>query len=47
MSWDAILWSYAIEALIASMIASGPEAKRPPHIVFEVLSVMANVPEGT
>src|SRR6056297_2026383 len=33
--------SNPIEALIASMIASGPAAKRPPHIWFEVVSVMS------
>jgi thiol-disulfide isomerase/thioredoxin len=33
-----------MEALIASMIASGPAAKRPPHIAFEVVSVMVQVP---
>ena len=27
-------------ALIASMIASGPSAKRPPHMVFEVLVIL-------
>jgi len=32
--------SNEIEALIASMIASGPAAKRPPHIAFWVLSVI-------
>src|SRR6056297_1249589 len=32
--------SNPIEALIASMIASGPAAKRPPHIWFEDLSDM-------
>jgi thiol-disulfide isomerase/thioredoxin len=33
-----------MDALIASMMASGPEAKRPPHIAFEVFSVMR--PQG-
>jgi thiol-disulfide isomerase/thioredoxin len=37
MSCGARRWSYPIEALIASIIASGPAAKRPPHIVFAVL----------
>jgi thiol-disulfide isomerase/thioredoxin len=32
--------SKPIEALIASMIASGPAEKRPPHIWFEVVSVI-------
>jgi thiol-disulfide isomerase/thioredoxin len=40
MSCDAIRWSKLIDALIASMIASGPEAKRPPHIWFEDVSDM-------
>src|SRR5690606_28520143 len=31
--------SNEIEALIASMIASGPAAKRPPHIAFWVLVI--------
>jgi thiol-disulfide isomerase/thioredoxin len=42
MSCAARRRSKSIEALIASMIASGPAAKRPPHIAFEVSrSVMA------
>jgi thiol-disulfide isomerase/thioredoxin len=40
MSWAAIRLSNPIEAFIASMIASGPAAKRPPHIWFEELSAM-------
>jgi|GEM_PF-3746470 len=32
ISWAAIRWSKPIEALIASMMASCPAAKRPPHI---------------
>jgi hypothetical protein len=35
MSWRASRLSNPIEALIASMIASGPAAKRPPHIVLD------------
>src|SRR6056297_538631 len=41
MSWAARRLSNPIEALIASMIASGPAAKRPPHIWFEVSLSMA------
>jgi hypothetical protein len=44
MSCEASRRSNPIEALIASMIASGPAAKRPPHIAFEVLSVMVQLP---
>jgi thiol-disulfide isomerase/thioredoxin len=33
-----------MDALIASMIASTPEANRPPHIWFEELSVMSLMP---
>src|SRR6056297_2351574 len=40
MSCAASRLSNEIEALIASMIASGPAAKRPPHIWFEVVSVI-------
>ena len=29
-------WSNPMEALISSMMASGPEAKRPPHILFAI-----------
>jgi hypothetical protein len=36
--------SNPIEALIASMIASGPAAKRPPHMALAVLSVMRSGP---
>ncbi len=39
MSCGASRRSYPIEALIASMIASGPAAKRPPHIVFADLVI--------
>jgi hypothetical protein len=35
MSWRASRLSNPIEALIASMIASGPAANRPPHIVLD------------
>ena len=31
-------WSKPMEALIASMMASGPEAKRPPHIALASIS---------
>src|SRR3954469_21127874 len=34
MSWRYRCRSTSIEALIASMIASGPDAKRPPHILL-------------
>ena len=34
ISWALIRWSNPIEAFIASMIASGPEAKRPPHMLL-------------
>jgi thiol-disulfide isomerase/thioredoxin len=44
MSCEARRLSNPIDALMASMIASGPAAKRPPHIAFEVLSVMVQVP---
>lgn len=37
MSCAAIRLSKPIEALIASMIASGPAEKRPPHIWLEAL----------
>ncbi len=45
MSCGASLRSKPMDALIASMMASGPEAKRPPHIAFEVFSVMR--PQGS
>src|SRR6056297_3272680 len=44
ISCAAIRLSNEIEALIASMIASGPAAKRPPHIWFIVVSVMVSGP---
>ena len=44
-SWAASRRSNPIEALIASMIASGPAAKRPPHIWFDECSVMLKAPE--
>ena len=40
ISWGANRRSNPIEALIASMIASGPAAKRPPHMVFRFFSVI-------
>ena len=36
--------SNPIEALIASMIASGPAAKRPPHMALVVVSVIGSGP---
>jgi hypothetical protein len=42
MSWRASRLSNPIEALIASMIASGPAAKRPPHIVLDPVLVMSS-----
>jgi hypothetical protein len=36
MSWAERRRSNPIEALIACMIASGPAAKRPPHMVFRL-----------
>ena len=47
MSCAAIRWSNPIEALIASMIASGPAEKRPPHIWFAVLSFIGLPQEKT
>src|SRR3546814_5487084 len=35
MSWAKSFLSKPMEAFISSMIASGPEAKRPPHIWLE------------
>jgi thiol-disulfide isomerase/thioredoxin len=47
MSWRASRLSNPIEALIASMIASGPAANRPPHIVLEpVLVIASRLSEG-
>src|SRR6218665_890272 len=41
MSWSKSFLSKPMEAFISSMIASGPEAKRPPHIwLEEVLSLL-------
>ncbi len=48
MSWGASRRSKPIEALIASMIASGPPEKRPPHMAFEALSdIGGHLSEGS